>query len=68
MKNSEQPAFPLVINHETHQPFDGLTKREYFAIKIMQGLLANQRMRDRREYISLSILMADEILKELERK
>jgi hypothetical protein len=43
MKNSDQPAFPIVIEgtEEDINVDDGLTKREYFAALAMQGVLAN---------------------------
>ena len=48
MKNSEEPAYPIqpTFNSEgqicnERFAFEGLTKREYFAAKIAQGLCAN---------------------------
>jgi hypothetical protein len=68
--NANRPAYPLVINHETHQPFDGLTKREYFAAMAMQGLLAS--CAGEHEYpiadkIARAVEMADALLSELEK-
>lgn len=40
MSNSNLPAFPLPIKHDKHEVFDGLTKREYFALHLMQGLIS----------------------------
>ncbi|WP_032961314.1 hypothetical protein [Bordetella hinzii] len=41
----DRPAFPIPLNpgegYSQHGPADGLTVREYFAAKAMQGLLAN---------------------------
>lgn len=76
MNNSNQPAFP---NQETsdqlHPNFiKGLTKREYFAGLAMQGMLANSscRLNDLlsdsaiNAYVSDSIKLTDELLKQLE--
>jgi len=38
MKNSEKPAHPLNENDLTE--LSGLTKREYFAVMAMQGMIA----------------------------
>lgn len=41
----DEPAFPRVVintlDKEYHEPYQGLTKREYFAAMAMQGLLAH---------------------------
>lgn len=51
MKNSEQPAFPKLQEQELNQnsashgsfkTIGGLTKREYFAGKVVNGLLASE--------------------------
>jgi len=48
------PAFPVPINpgesYQEHSPCDGMTLRDYFAAKAMQGMLAvpdDQRYGDR---------------------
>ena len=55
--------------------FGGLTKREYFAGLAMQGMLANPNgvmtkignwMRSPEQFAEMSILCADELLKQLE--
>ena len=44
--NNGGPAFPIPLNegqpYQGHSPCDGMTLRDYFAAKAMQGLLANQ--------------------------
>lgn len=49
MENSEQSAFPVTPdNLETQNPLGGgLTKREYFAGLAMQGILANEQLREK---------------------
>lgn len=75
MKNSEQPAFPKVKGEHDCQfssdDLHGLTKREYFAAKAMQGMLANPEITNHisgfpstREVVGY----ADELLKQLESK
>lgn len=79
MKNGQQSAFPLVIKHDEHQPFDGLTKREYFAAMAMQGLCLNgawdNYLQKKAEsvganssvvIVAYAIDLADELLKQLE--
>jgi len=73
-KNSEQQAFPTNLLQPFHS---GLTKREHFAGLAMQGLLAypqgvfNDKGKGSTEVediIRVSILHADELLKQLEEK
>ena len=46
-KTASEPAFPIDVNRaaiataDSPAPFLGLTKREYFAAKAMQGILKN---------------------------
>lgn len=43
MKNSERTAFPSIYTHAldgTIESSEGLTKREYFAAIVMQGIIA----------------------------
>lgn len=62
--NSQFGAFACASS-EGHQA--GLTKREYFAGLAMQGLLANQRLSaTEQEVASASVILADELLKQLE--
>lgn len=39
--NPNHAAFPKVVPEGHSEVYHGLTKREYFAAKAMQGLLAN---------------------------
>jgi len=45
MSTKNEPAFPRVSAVDSDgfwsKPFDGLTKREYYAAKAMQGVLAD---------------------------
>lgn len=66
MENSDKPAFTTVGYGEQGTYLqEGLTKREYFASKAMQGFLSYGKM-----HISKipneSIILADELLKQLE--
>lgn len=38
----DEPAFPTPYGNITHKP--GLTKREYFAIKILSGIVSNAEL------------------------
>ena len=72
MKNADKPINPVLTQNPS---FIGLTKREYFAVLALQGLLA---LPDKGTYNSfdeaiericeLSIKFADELLKQLENK
>ena len=78
MKNSDKSAYPQdlpntkVSPNEAYDMIDnakGLTKREYFAAKAMQGLLSNNAIIDgtEKEWIAKeSIRQAEETLKQLE--
>lgn len=80
MKKGDEPAFPIQIDQMKGGPIpidadqsdepdlDGLTKREYFAAKAMQGLITtwNQPIYSQR-VVEESVLYADELLKELEK-
>jgi hypothetical protein len=67
MKNADKPAFTLQDDYSENAY--GLTKREYFAAKAMQGLCANpeQIMETPEEIAELSIKFADELLKQLDK-
>lgn len=39
--NAEHSAFPLVIKHDKHENFDGLTKLEYFYAAALTGVCMN---------------------------
>jgi hypothetical protein len=64
MKNSEEGAFPKPDN-DNYLDQSGLTKREYFAVIAMQGMLASGRFSEL-ETPSLAVQYADELLKQLE--
>lgn len=90
MENSKTPAFPhMVIETDAidgstirNIEYDGLTKREYFAGLVLQGLLANQntahqiniafgKVDSNKANIivtNTAINIADELLKQLEQK
>lgn len=44
------PAFPIPLNPgescQGHGPYDGMTLRDYFAAKAMQGALANPEIKE----------------------
>ena len=68
------------ITHESHikdSSLIGLTKKECFSVLAMQGMLANPNgvmnkngdwMRSPEQFAEMSILCADELLKQLEKK
>ena len=68
MRKSEQPAFPQQAILESK----GLTKREYFAAMAMQGFIASpsslNHSKDKsvQDIAKMSLIMADELLKQLE--
>lgn len=72
--NSYNPAYPFHIklrNKDGEEPFQesvsyGLTKREYFAVLAMQGLLAEPRLTIEAS-TSLAVELADILLKKLEK-
>lgn len=64
MENSKLPVFP--IERPTLATTPGITKREYFAVMTLQGLLANPVIGPKEVLIQLSITHADELLKQLE--
>jgi len=67
MKNI--PAFPVeVIYTQENEKFNGMTLRDYFAAKAMQGLLASNRDLSWRELGALSYDAADAMLKEREQE
>jgi hypothetical protein len=80
MKNSEQPIVPYLLQNGIKHPDEllGLTKREYFAGLAMQGLLTRVPNRQGGEtdlgtiecgrIAEEAVIMADKILKELEKK
>ncbi len=56
-------AFPIGYNRETDSLVEGMTKREYFAIMIMQGYtMANMRFEDEYQKARLSVTEADALI------
>lgn len=84
MRNSDKPAFPSDYNYGekgefgepiiVHKVSFGLTKREYFAAKAMQGLLAKEAWLERNEHdikfntiiAKAAVSIADQLLNQLE--
>jgi hypothetical protein len=75
MKNADKPAHPTPYENQDgtiqHGVYNGLTKREYFAAMALQGLCANYLREniqgwDVKTYVTESISLADELLKQLE--
>lgn len=69
--NKDESAFPVV--RDGHYTQKGMTKREYFAAKAMQGLLSiyeNGQVVPNSENVAymakLSVVAADELIKSLE--
>lgn len=72
MKNSEQPAFSCITAENVGgKEYSGLTKREYFAIMAMQSIIAWKSDKiyhtDKETVCRDSVIMADELLKQLEK-
>ncbi|MGS1033144.1 hypothetical protein [Burkholderia glumae] len=61
------PAFPIPLqpgqSYQGHAPCDGMTLRDYFAAKVLQGLMANEQFPPPRpiEQARTREEMADEI-------
>ncbi len=56
-------AFPIGYNRDTDSLIDGMTKREYFAIMIMQGYTtANTKFEDEYQKARLSVAEADALI------
>ncbi len=75
MKNGNQPINPHLVHTnsgEVQEYSKGLTKREYFAIQALQGILSSRELQkacneDRTPWHSFAVEIADELLKELEK-
>ena len=73
MSNANEPAFPARLDnvHPDYAAMPGLTKREYFAGLVMQGLCADpsnhQLFRSHRHAAKSAVQIADALLSELER-
>lgn len=73
MKNGDEPAFPTLEQVHTNawNTVRGLTKREYFAVMAMQGLLANPYLHNDADFdlnnaADVSVRSADALIKQLE--
>jgi hypothetical protein len=70
--SGDECAFPFVLPEDTSFPDyqEGMTKREYFAAKALQGLLAAAGGLDltKWEYPKDAVLFADALIAELNRK
>lgn len=72
MKNSESPSSPVIddcISTNNKEIFYGLTKREHFASLIIPSVITKFVMITGQEgdIAELSVKMADELIKELEK-
>jgi hypothetical protein len=63
MSNGKKGAFACETNAKWNL---GLTKREYMATAMLQGLLSGGWTNEAKETVSISIELADELLKQLE--
>ena len=73
MKNADNPINPIPEHFDKYQNENiGLTKREYFAVLAMQGLIAGRWAcpdnvpNDVETIVEQSVLHADKLLKQLE--
>jgi hypothetical protein len=66
-------GYKAINSVDINTRYEGLTKREYFAGLAMQGLLANESLTDLNTFpyesgtAKLSVVMADELLKALDK-
>jgi len=63
MNNGEKGAFACETNAKWNL---GLTKREYMATAMLQGMLGGDGIYTPRELINIAVELADELLKQLE--
>jgi hypothetical protein len=67
-QNKDESAFPFVVTHDTPYVSGGLTKREYIATHVMNGLLPLRFTFASREHLAReAVIYADALLKELEK-
>lgn len=71
--NPNEAAYPqieLAHNHieGPHKIVGGLTKREYFAAMALQGLLAYPGEGEFKKFTELSVMCADLLIEELNKK
>lgn len=68
MKKGNEPAYPSEHPDKPYKEIMGLTKREYFSVLVMQGLISDGDSRGTADDFALSaVLFADALLKELEK-
>lgn len=60
--DSQEPAFPVEYERET---LEGLTKREFFAIKMAAAIRAVGEWEPAEEVASMAVQDADALIKEL---
>lgn len=63
MNNGEKGAFACETNAKWNL---GLTKREYMATAMLQGMLSGEWTNTPKQLVTASIEIADELLKQLE--
>ena len=63
MSNGKKGAFACETNAKWNL---GLTKREYMATAMLQGLLSGELNNTTEDMVGISIMFADELLKQLE--
>ena len=72
IKNADQPAFPYAIDKPNLVHLDikpGLTKREYIAAMMAQGIMANfKRSGSIQNVVEYAVLATDKLLVELEKE
>lgn len=65
MENRNHPAFPVPADCYSRE---GMTKREYFAVMAMQGLIAqSDKAKSAAEFARHAVIAADALLTELEK-
>jgi len=63
MNNTNDRAFPSTFHNGWGEPEKGMALRDYFASKVLQGLLASGLDQPKFEFARKSYEMADEMLK-----
>ena len=64
MSNGKKGAFACETNAKWNL---GLTKREYMATAMLQGLLSSEYNNTTEDMVGISIMLTDELLKQLEK-
>lgn len=66
-KNDGGPAFPAEFSNEhfefSNQQFKGMSLRDYFAAKALQGLCANSNAKKDIIYAQMAYAIADDMMK-----